>query len=976
MVPAQELADLLWDGSPPVSAAGTLRSYLTRLRHAVGPRVAQRILTRDQGYLCRVDTAELDALGFEALCRQGAVALRAGRSAEASQALEQALELWRDEPLLDIPSRLLREQVAPRFEQLRLQALEDRAEVDLALGRHDRLILELRELAAAHPLRERFHAQLMTALDLAGRRAEALETYQQARRALVDELGIEPGAELCTLHARILAGDTARVQVAARPPAGQAPAPTPVAARVPRQLPAAPGHFTGRYAELDLLTGLPDRFYAVTGGTVMVSAADGMAGIGKTAVALHAAHRLSDHFPDGQLFVDLHGYTKGHPPRKPGQALAAFLRVLGVPTGQIPEDTEECAALYRQCLADTRTLVVLDNAADEAQVRPLLPGHPGCLVLVTSRRRLRGLDDACGLSLDLLPPADAVSLLRAVAGPDRIPAEDPLSDEIAQLCGRLPLALRIAGALLRHRPAWTLQRLATLLHDQHRQAQVLSDGERDLGTVFDLSYLALDEQHQRLFRRLGLVPGPDADAHAAAALLMCDPGLAAGLLEDLVDHNLLIACAHGRYRMHDLIRAHARTLADSDPHRLREDALDRLLHYYAHTARTASTPIARNPRAAPHGPAPAHSPVLHDPEVARTWLRIERDNLEAAHTHARTSALHRHALALAAGLAEILLTDGPFTHALDLHQSAATTAQRLGYPAARAAALKDLGVVRRQTGDLSGASDALTQSLETFRAIGDRFGEATALADLGLVRYATGDLPTATDALTEALEIFRAIGHRFGEATALTELGRVRRMTGDLSGATETYTRALEIFRAIGHRLGEAYALEILGEVRQTAGDLSGAAVAVTQALEISRAMGHRHREATALGTLGCIWRMTGDVSAAYDALNRAIEIFRAMGHRANEAWALNHYAATVAAGGDLPGALALYQQSLAMNRELNKPDDEAIALEGLGECLTASGNAEEGIMHLHHALEIAQRLGLRTDVYRIQDRLADLTAR
>src|SRR5581483_10381280 len=307
-------------------------------------------------------------------------------------------------------------------------------------------------------------------------------------------------------------------------PAGQA-APS-AAARLPRprQLPAAAGHFTGRLAELEWLTGLAGLPAPAAGGTVVISAIDGMAGIGKTALAVHAAHRLSGRFPGGQLFIDLHGYTKDRPPREPGEALGAFLRVLGVPAGQVPGDLEECAALYRQHLAGTRTLIVLDNAVSEAQVRPLLPADPGCLVLVTSRRRLKGLDDARSLSLDLLPPAEAAALLRAVAGPGRAPAGDTVLAEIAGLCGRLPLALRIAGALLRHRPAWSPAHLAELLGDRHQRVHVLADGERDLGAVFDLSYRALGGRHRLLFRRLGLVPGPDADAYAAAALLECDPG--------------------------------------------------------------------------------------------------------------------------------------------------------------------------------------------------------------------------------------------------------------------------------------------------------------------------------------------------------------------------------------------------------------------------------------------------------------------
>ncbi|HVV25286.1 MAG TPA: helix-turn-helix domain-containing protein, partial [Pseudonocardiaceae bacterium] len=370
-----------------------------------------------------------------------------------------------------------------------------------------------------------------------------------------------------------------------------------------RQLPSAVGHFTGRRAELDALTAVAHGADAYT-GTVLISAIDGMAGVGKTALALHWAQTHADDFPDGQLYVDLRGYTQGQEPRTPDEALNWLLRAIGTPAEQIPADGEQAAALYRQRLAGTRTLIVLDNAATEAQIRPLLPGGGSCLVLITSRRRLKGLDDARILSLDLLSVSESVELLRAVAGPDRVTG-DELPARVAQLCGHLPLALRIAAALLRHRPAWTLEHLAGLLADLPRRVQALSDGERDLSAVFDLSCRGLPEPHRALFRRLGLIPGPDLDAYAAAALLEVDPATAAGLLENLVDHNLLFSHVPGRYQMHDLIRAHARTQVATDSAADRAAALDRLLHFYAHTAHAASTFVVRCARPAPVGPAPA-----------------------------------------------------------------------------------------------------------------------------------------------------------------------------------------------------------------------------------------------------------------------------------------------------------------------------------------------------------------------------------
>ena len=780
-----------------------------------------------------------------------------------------------------------------------------------------------------------------------------------------------------------------------------------------RQLPADLATFTGRQDDLKQI--LDAATTAVADGrsaAVVVTAIDGMAGIGKTTLAVHAGHLLSERFPDGQLFVDLHGFTQGLQPRTAADVLADLLRTLRVPPQQIPRDVDARAALYRDRLSGKQILVVLDNAIDEDQVRPLLPGHPGCLVLVTSRRRLKGLDEARIVSLDVLPLPDALVLLRTIAGPGRVSPDDPMLEEIALLCGNLPLALRIAGALLRHRPSWTLAHLGAKLRDAHSALAVFHDGDRDLTALFNLSYAALPEDQKLLFRRLGLHPGPDIDSYATAALLDTAPPQAEAGLQYLVDHNLLAETSPGRYRMHDLTRTHARTLAatsdDSTEHR--EMALDRLLRYYAHTALRASLPIGRLPRPEPAGPAPAHAPGLTAPETARAWLRAEYPNLDAAHAHAHAYHLDHHAIALAAGMAEILLTDAPLTRAVQVHE-AAETAARLDHPAGHANALADLGRVkflsgefseaaaaqgqaldicrqignrlgeanalnnlgrlRYRTGDLPEAAAAQAQALEIYHQIGNRLGEANAMTDLGQVRVLTGDLPGAADAHAQALEIYRQIGNRHGEATALAGLGQVRVLTGDLPGAADAQAQTLEIYRQIGNRLGEATALADLGEVRKASGDYPEAADALTRALETYRQIGNRHGEGYALNHLGQVLSASGDHAGAEVALARALEIYRQMGGRGDEAWTLNYYAAAIAALGDRPRALTLYSQALEMNQELHKPDDEARSLEGLADHHLATGDPAQGIAYLNQALEIYQRLDMRPDIERVQTCLA-----
>jgi tetratricopeptide (TPR) repeat protein len=833
------------------------------------------------------------------------------------------------------------------------------------------LVPRLRELTAAYPVRERFHAQLMVALCHAGRRAEALEAYLDARRVLVDQLGIEPGPELQRLHQRVLASDgelLAPPRAQAAPPPAQAAPPPAHPRSVPHQLPAATRHFTGRRAELDVVAGLLEQHGH--GGTVVISALDGMAGVGKTALAVMAAHRLADRFPDGQLFIDLHGYTQGHEPRSAGEALEMLLRAVNVSPQRIPPDVDERAALYRQCLAGSRTLVLLDNAGSAAQVRPLLPASEGCLVLVTSRRRLKGLDEAYPLPLDVLPQADALTLLRAVTGDRRIPADDDALVEVAKVCGYLPLALRIAAALLRHRPTWTLRHLADLLRDQDQRIAALADGERDLSVVFDLSYAHLTTAQQHLFRHLGLVPGPDLDAYAAAALTNTDHVAAGRLLEELVDHNLLIQHTHGRYRLHDLLRVHARALTSCESTNDRNAAVDRLLDYYQHTANRADAAITPYPRPAPEGPVPESQPQLPDQSAAWAWLRTERPNLLACVRRCVADHQYRRTVVLTHGLATLLLTDGPWTDAVTLHSSAAKAADNAGDRAGQAYALFYLGDIRLLTGDYQGAVRDFRQTLHLCRDVGDRRGQANALNYLGYIRTITGDYPGGVADLLAALRMYRDIGERLGQANALTRLGTARGNTGDYSAALPDLQAALHISREIGDRRGQAFALATMADTRLRTGDHQGSEQDLKEALRLYRDLGDDNGQGNALACLGELARLTGDYPAAIRRLESALELYRRIGARGNEAWALNRYAATVGATGDHTRALSLYTDALLLARAVHQPDDEARSLEGIADCHLHAGDAESTTLHLKQALDLFQRLAMAPDANRVQARL------
>ena len=572
------------------------------------------------------------------------------------------------------------------------------------------------------------------------------------------------------------------------------------AAAATRSLPRDLASFTGRQRELrDLVDAA-----ASSGGVVGIHAIGGMAGVGKTAFAVHAAHRLAPRFSAGQIFLPLHGHTPGQQPVDPGDALASLLLTAGVPAAQIPPGMEARMGLWRDRLAERQLLLILDDAASSEQVRPLLPGAGGSLVLVTSRRHLSALEDATAISLDILPAGEAAALLVRLAARPGLSPDDAAVGQITRLCGYLPLAIGMMGRQLHHHPAWTAAGLAAELAAARDRLELMATENLSVAAAFNLSYADLTEDQQRLFRRLGLHPGADVDAYAAAALDGTGPAAARRGLEGLYDQYLLTEPARGRYRMHDLIREHARALAGRlDPDSDREQATARLLDYYQHTANLADTLMARQARTASAPAAGSRSaavPVLSDREQALAWTRAERASLIACLDQATGAGQHGCILSLTAGLAALLRHDGPWTEALTRHATAVRSAQRLGDRLGQANALNNLGDVRRLTGDYLGAVQDLEEALGISRDIGDRLGQANALTNLGDVRLLTGEYPGAAAVLEEALGICRDIGDRLGQANALTNLGNVRLLTGEYPGAAAVLEEALGIYRDLGNR--------------------------------------------------------------------------------------------------------------------------------------------------------------------------------
>ena len=729
-----------------------------------------------------------------------------------------------------------------------------------------------------------------------------------------------------------------------------------------RTLPRDNASFIGREPELRRLVGAIETG-GVSGGVMGIHAIGGMAGIGKTALAVHAAHQLAPRFVDGQIFVPLHGHTPGQRPVDPADALASLLLTVGVSAERIPAGLEPRMTLWRHHVADKQLLLLLDDAVGHEQVRPLLPGAARSLVLVTSRRHLTALEDTQTISLDILPVDEAAELLVRLAGRSDLDPGHAAVAEITQLCGYLPLAIGMLARQMHHHPAWTAAGLAADLASARDRLELMQAENLSVTAALDLSYQDLTESEQGLFRRLGVYPGTDIDAYAAAALDDTDLTSARRNLNALYDQYLLTEPTHGRYRLHGLISEHARALAANEPASDRHAAVSRLLNYYVHTARTADRHLARRTPteiSAVKITPPRHTPNLLTRDQAVAWMDAERLNLHAAADYAASHELTSEATAIASAMHGFLRSQGYWDQARTLHRAALEVARRVGDQLVEAAALTDLGTVQQATGEYAAAVANLTQAIELHRSLGDRLGEANGLNRLGVVQYLTNDYPAANTSLSEALELYQVLGDHLGEANALTDLGGVQYVTGNYPAATASRIRALELYRGIGYRLGEASALTDLGVVQRVLGDYPAATANHKEALELYRGLGYRLGEANVLNNLSVVQRVTGDHPAALASLARALELWRGLGYRLGEANSLNHLGAVQCRTGNYSEAAATLARGLGLCRDLGYRLGEASSLNNLGVLQCRTGNYSEAAATLARALELCHELGHR----------------
>lgn len=889
----EQLIDAVWASAPPAYAVNQLQKHVSALRRCLEPvRPAggrSRLLSwTGAGYLLSVPAGGLDLDTFDRSLARARAARSAGDLPAASDALHAALRLWRG-PALDGLSSPLLDAERERLAERRTGAVEDRIEVDLALGNDDDLIAELRGLIAEYPLRERLRGLLMQALYRAGRQAEALSVFRETHRFLLDELGVEPTAELRAVHQRLLQGDPAP-EPPALPVPSEPPAPAVLSTAAPQdqvhrpptpaQLPLGMADFTGRREQLCRLDELLDRSHVVA-----VAAIAGTAGVGKTSLAVHWAHTVSARFPGGQLYANLRGFDAHGSAVEPGEVLRGFLDAFGVPGQQIPARLEDRAALYRSLLAGRRVLVVLDNAHDTGQVQPLLPGAPGCVVVVTSRKRLAGLvaAGATPLTLDLLGVEEAHEFLRRRVGAARVAAEPAAVDDIVAACARLPLALAIVAARAAVYPEHSLGALAAEL----RAAGGLDPfvGEHpsdDARAVLSWSYHRLSPAAARLFRLLGLHPGPDLATPAAASLAGLPEAHTRRLLSELAGAHLIEEHPPGRFSFHDLLRAYALEQALAcDSEADRRSAIRRLLDHYLHTAGRADRtlyPYRSRIDLDPADPA-ATVPAFGATAEALIWFLGESPVLLAAVDQAVAAGFPRHAARLAWTITAFLNYQGQW-HAWAMALRAALTACReTDDIAGQALTYRLLSLATLQQGLLHDAEAHTMKALKLFDELADQAGQARLHLDYSRVLGRQEDFRSALERSELALELFRLAGDRGGEADALNWVGWFHCRLGLHERALDYCRRSLGLHRELGDSPSQADTWDALGFIHHQLGNHDAATACYEQALALWSDLGDRYEVATTMLRLGDTREVADDHDAAHKLWLQARDLLDALGH-------------------------------------------------------------------------------------------------
>jgi len=901
-----ELVDAVWGQDPPASAEGGIYTYVAGLRRIIEPHRSLRgpgrvLISSGAGYVLHLVPGQPDAVSFEQHLGRARQLRKGGDAVGAAAELNSALGLWRGVAFAGVPGPFA-ETERVRLGELRSTAAEDQADVLLWLGRHEEVVPDLTAMVADHPLRERMRGLLMIALHRSGRPAEALRVFQEGRRLLAEELGIDPGADLSRIHQQVLTADPA-LSAATAPDEGADPLITVAepdegyrrprhevaGIGVPAQLPLDAQGFSGRRDELGILQDTLPARSAGPDETVPIVVISGTAGIGKTALAVRFGRQVAKRFGDGQLYVNLRGLDPGTPPMEPAEVLRFFLDALGVPPHRIPAGTEGRAALYRSLLDGKRMLIVLDNARDVAQVRPLLPGAPGSLVVVTSRNEMTGLvaaEGALPVTLDVLSDAEAREMLARRLGQDRAAAEPEAADEIISSCARLPLALGIAIGRAAARPKRSLAELAAELRDARGRLDVLeADAATNVRAVFSWSYDQLSETAARMFRLLGLHPGPDISLSATASLAGMTRAQAGAALHELTRAHMVAEYLPARFTFHDLLRAYAADQAERhDSADERRAAVHRVLDHYLHTAMAALQRFSPFwPALRLTSPQPGVLPAdVTDKDQAMAWFDAEVAVLLALIGYADADRFDAHAWQISWTLGPFFNRRGRWRDYAATGETALAAARRADDTLALAHAHYLLGHAQAQMGDYDAADPNVRQALDMFRELGDRANEAVVLNGLAGMLEKQERYPEALAVALDALRMLKAVGHWWTQATLENGVGWLYAHLGQYDQALTHCQQALSLHRDSGHRGGTADTLDSLGYIYLHLGDLAQAKAHYARAIEAYREIGAPFGVGNSLTGLGDVLLAEGGPnapSAAGAAWREAVAILDRLPH-------------------------------------------------------------------------------------------------
>ncbi|MBE1484935.1 AfsR/SARP family transcriptional regulator [Plantactinospora soyae] len=983
LVGVDELIDELWPQRPPTSAVANTRGYAANLRRMFDRVEAGRglLVRRGSGYELRLPSEAVDLIGFVAECQRAAVALAGEDFPEAGELLGRAEERWRGQMLAGLPLGPVLSARAETVREMRLGLVEQRAELCLATGRPGLAVALLRDHLLAHPLRERGHALLMRALCREGDVPGALAAYSAARSVLVEQLGIEPGAELRQLHQAVLNRDPAleRPWAVIAPRVPGRPGSGPGKPALPRDeddqaalpvswLPRPAVDFTGR---AEAVRGLVAAVEGANAGAAVVRVIDGMAGIGKTALAVQVATQLADRYPDAQLFVDLQGHSAGGQV-DPATALVTLLRQLGVPAGRIPTEPDHRIALWRSELAARRTVLVLDNAGSSEQLAPLLPAAPGTLVLVTSRRRLLASGDAPPTSLPVLDRNEAIELLARVAGRDRVGAEPEAAAVVVRRCGYLPLAIRLVGARLAHRPGWRVVDLAQRLDRATPVLSELSAEDHTVASAFSLSYEPLHEPVRRMFRLLGLHPGEHFGLDTAAALADVPLSDAETAVAALVNHHLVEEPVAGRFRLHDLVRDYARELATStdEPSECRS-AIGRILDYYLHACLAATRAMETSSMAATLGlDQPLRPDLLSLLRADLEWPDVERETLRALVRLAAENGHPHQAWRLARVAWRFYFVRGYNDDILDTHRYGLEAARQLDDEAAIGTMYNYRAYSHIRSGDCQQAQRDLETAIEVRERIGDRHGANISRSNLAIVYWHLGKLTDSVDLHQRSLHDRRSSGQDV--LPALPSVGLSLMFLGRYEEALRIHRQHLFMAHLAGSTFNVALALANIGAVRSRLGQHHLAVRYLRASLRLRERTGNRFGISFALNELGaalCGLRQLDDARRHHQLALTAAEHH---GEPYSEAAALNGIGLTLAAQGRSVEAVQFHRDALTLATRISHPYEQGRALVGIAAQMEPH-DPIEARRHWERALAIFRRMNVpeRLDVERHLTRLA-----